>query len=42
MPSALSKTLAEAVTPGLDPGAHLFREGRWMTGSGPAMTLCIL
>jgi hypothetical protein len=30
MPSALSKTLAEAVTPGLDPGAIFFaKEDGW-------------
>jgi hypothetical protein len=27
------------VTPGLDPGVHLFFEECWMAGSSPAMTL---
>ncbi len=39
MPAILHN--AKIVTPGLDPGVHLFREGRWMAGSSPAMTLHI-
>jgi len=35
MPAILSKRLAKIVTPGLDPGVHLFREGSWMAGPSP-------